>query len=115
MRAAAIVVVGLFFTLGLVIILANYQLLFKRLASKPGARLPSMVPIAGGLLCALSLHAYFQLETLPKSTWSWHALWPLALDPGGVVFFAAELGAVVAWQNLRKLSAGAGRRKQSMR
>lgn len=97
------VVIGLFFLLGLAIILANYQLLFKRLLSKPGARLPSMVPIAGGVICALSLHAYFQLPTLPKTTWSWHALLPLALDPGGVVFFAVELSAIVAWQTLARL------------
>ena len=102
-KAVATGVAALFFLMGLVIILMNYMLLFKRLISKPDERQPSMIPVVGGVLCSLSLHVYFQLPTLPQTTWSWYALLPMVLDPGGLVFLPVEIALYLAGRGLRKL------------
>jgi hypothetical protein len=95
MKTLALAVCGAFGLLAAVIILANYTLLFKEYAAKPGARTPSRIPLVGGVLGALVLYAYLQLPSLPRQTWSWWVLSPLALDPGGVVFQLLEVGCAV--------------------
>lgn len=92
MNALALAVCGVLGLLSAVIILSNYSLVFEEYITKPRARVPSRIPIAGGLLGSLALLTYVQLPALPQQAWSWWILLPLALDPGGVPFFLVEIG-----------------------
>jgi hypothetical protein len=110
MKALAFAVCGVLGLLAAVIIFSNYSLLLKEYASKPGARVPSRIPIAGGVLGSLALYVYVQIPALPQQTWSWWILLPLALDPGGLLFFVVEVGCVVISQRFKALVPRARRR-----
>lgn len=92
MNALVLAVCGAMGLLAAAIILSNWSLVLREYGGKPGARLPSRIPIAGGLLGSLALLTYVQLPALPQQAWSWWILLPLALDPGGVPFFLVEIG-----------------------
>lgn len=104
MKALALAVCGGLGLLAAIIILSNWSLVLREYTGKPGARVPSRIPIAGGLLGSLAILIYVQLPVLPRQTWSWWILLPLALDPGGVPFFLVELGCVVIAQRVRRLA-----------
>lgn len=68
--------------LSLLCIIPNYILLWRGLRAKPGEKVPSVIPIVGGLLGFFAVNAFALIKTWPHPSWSWYALLPPALDPG---------------------------------
>ena len=68
--------------LSLTCIVPNYILLWRGLRAKPGEKVPSVIPVVGGLLGFFAVRLFVMLKTWPHPRWSWYALLPPALDPG---------------------------------
>ena len=77
-------------------ILSNYLLLWRQIRAKQGEKVPSLIPIAGGLLGFFALRVYFMLKSWPHPVWSWYVLLPLALDPG--CYLVHSLVMPVVWK-----------------
>lgn len=63
-------------TLSLTCIVPNYLLVWQEIRAKPGERVPSLIPIVGGVL------GYFAIRLLPQPGWSAYAWVAPVLDPG---------------------------------
>jgi len=85
MRALAWSLVAVLGALSLCCIAANYSLVWRELRSKPEEKMPSKIPIIGGLL------GFLALWFCPLPGWSRYAWLPPALDPGCyLVYFLAR-------------------------
>jgi hypothetical protein len=68
--------------LSLACIVPNYILLWREIRAKPGEKIPSMIPIIGGVFGFFAVKVFIMIKTWPNPGWSWYTLLPPALDPG---------------------------------
>ena len=75
-----LIVLGLFSAMPIIL---NYLLVWMEIRAKPGEKVPSMIPIVGGLLGSFAVTFYMKLKMWPtRSGWPLYALLPPVLDPG---------------------------------
>ncbi|MBI3565770.1 MAG: hypothetical protein HY079_11280 [Elusimicrobia bacterium] len=60
----------------------NGMLLWRELRAKPGEKVPSLIPILGGVLGFFAVKLSLAGLTPPRTGWSWWLLLPPFLDPG---------------------------------
>jgi hypothetical protein len=68
--------------LSLSCIIPNYILLWQGIRAKPGEKVPSAIPLLGGVFGYFAVKVFIMMRTWPNPGWSWYTLLPIALDPG---------------------------------
>ncbi len=79
---AGVIILG---AVSLIAIVINYLYVGLEIRAKQGEKVPSNIPIVGGLLGIFALKGFFMLRAWPSPhavDWSWYYLLPPALDPG---------------------------------
>jgi len=62
--------------LSLACIVPNYILLWREIRAKAGEKIPSMIPIIGGVFGFFAVKLFIMIKTWPNPGWSWYTLLP---------------------------------------
>lgn len=87
MRLLGWAVFALFAAVSLACIVPNYWLLWRNLRAKQGEKIPSLVPLMGGLIAILAGRVFMAMQYGPRESWSWWLLLLPLLDPGCYVLY----------------------------
>ena len=82
MRIVAWCVFAVLAAFSLSCIFINYQLFWRSIRAKPGEKVPSMIPIVGGLFGSFAVRVLLALLHGLRESGSWYVFLPALLDPG---------------------------------
>lgn len=98
MRTLGWITFAAFAALSAASILGNYLLMWRELRAKRDEKIPSLIPIMGGMTGYVAVRAFFLLQTPPNLSHSWHFFLPALLDPGCYLVYFLIMPLVWKWR-----------------